>query len=667
MEKRNRKINKDIQNQLVMKVIDSEYRTAKSNQSRDTSDFESYVDLLDSVREPKQYDWMSDIRIPDFLSRELAEISIDVGQYFQTRDFVEAYVQDESDEALACADAAKECINRTLNQRHLYHYQKFVRAKLINHLHGKVYIRCWWEQRMRPIVTGYNHETVNKPYVDESGNQTNGLDGQPMMIQETNRTPIIGEEPEYDRFNYDVLDPRNVFTDNNYVYSLQEKDWVIIRSESTYEELKSDEDQMGYFNLDQLLEEEAPSKKSRKKSKSQGETETSKETYNKYNRYSKENRPLNPKFDILERHGKMWCIIKETDPMSEEPIDVDPGINEEGEPLEKAEFLETIMTFAMNSNTKVLIRFQVAPYHDATGKPYRPIIRGLCYLHPTDDGGAGDGKSMREIQLAIDDTFNVSNDRVMLATLPTLVSARGSNIDNDTIRFEPGHVISEESPGDIRELSVSDNIQGALGQIGMLQSAGDKVTSIFPTTMGELPGKASTTATAVSATTGQSNLRANYKSLTYENTVLCDLYWMIHQMTFQFAKPETGKKLMGGKINKFDPKKDYYYKPVSSSIESEFSKQAKIKNLTTLFGYVMQSGNPNAPILANKILEKVFTLQGDEMANFANQLFNPTQPIASPKSGQQQPEASTMPPTSNQTGSYQSGVEQMTRAGSNAG
>src|SRR3990170_506107 len=116
---RNRAIPDKIQQLLVSQMILSEYTKAKSNQEISTADFESYVALLDSVREPKEYDWMSDIRLPDFISRHLTQSSMDVGQYFQTRDFVEAYLEDSGDEAKANAGAAKECINRTLNQKHL--------------------------------------------------------------------------------------------------------------------------------------------------------------------------------------------------------------------------------------------------------------------------------------------------------------------------------------------------------------------------------------------------------------------------------------------------------------------------------------------------------------------------------------------------------------------
>ena len=128
-------------------LLDGEYALNKKNRADEDAEFDSYIDLLDSVREPKQYDWMSDVRLPEFVSHVLTQASIDADQYFKTRDFVEAYLEDASDEAKANADAAKECINRTLNQRHLYHYQKYMRGKLLNNLVGKVYVRCWWEEQ----------------------------------------------------------------------------------------------------------------------------------------------------------------------------------------------------------------------------------------------------------------------------------------------------------------------------------------------------------------------------------------------------------------------------------------------------------------------------------------------------------------------------------------
>ena len=40
------------------------------------------------------------------------------------QDFVEVYLEDEGPESKKAADAAKELINRTLNRRNLYHYNR---------------------------------------------------------------------------------------------------------------------------------------------------------------------------------------------------------------------------------------------------------------------------------------------------------------------------------------------------------------------------------------------------------------------------------------------------------------------------------------------------------------------------------------------------------------
>ena len=50
-----------------------------------------------------------------------------------------------------------------------------------------------------------------------------------------------------DHFNFDVVDPRDVFTDTSYTYSLQEKKWVILRFNSTIDELEANADTMEYF------------------------------------------------------------------------------------------------------------------------------------------------------------------------------------------------------------------------------------------------------------------------------------------------------------------------------------------------------------------------------------------------------------------------------------
>jgi hypothetical protein len=590
------KFNEEIEKSITGIVVEREYRVGQVNKTDEVSDFESYVDLFDAERTEKEYDWMSDVSIPEFPSHMLTQSSIDVSQYFQTRDFVECYIQDESEEAADSADATEELINRTLNQRHLYHYQKFVRSKNIVHLLGHVDLHCWWEQGR-------------------------GVD----------------------RFNYEVLDPRNVFSDNKYTYSMQEKDWVIIRSEKTLQWLKSHEASHGFFNLGILEEIEPPA-----------DTETKKETLDSDSGGTQSyDNLVSSTYDILVRYGQFWIMP-----------DGKPGIDKNGEIKKTAELKETVITVALASGTGVLIGFHEQPYEDALGNPFKPVIRGLCYIHPTKDAGVGDAKYASELQVAIDDTFNLGNDRTKLATLPTLKVKRHIMEDSDSIYFEPGHPMEVQESDDIEEFKIADNIQGALAQLGLLFGKMQQTTSIYPTTMGDVPSEASTTATAIVGAEQRTARRTNYKSQTYEYTCLTELYWMIQQMTFQFARPDTGYQLMGDRVFDFNPTLDYFYKPLSQSIETEERKDRKIQQIATLLGYIIQSPHPDAPKIVNYYIVKIAELMGDEYVGILEALLDPRVPMVPPEQGSALPEQGGMQGgPSNQYGIDQSALEVAGREG----
>lgn len=647
MAEEKRKFGITVEGLVTQQVMSSELSTAESNNQDVNDEYESYIDLIDSIRSEKNYDWMSDIRLPEFVSMVLTQISMDADQYFKTRDYVEVYLEDEGDEALGNAGAAKELINRTLNQKHVYHYHKYIRGKLLSNITGRVYMRCWWEQETRKGIVGYKEE-VETLDVDEYGNKITDSDIQVPATRQV-VVPVEGDVPVIDRFNYDIIDQRYVFTDNKYVYSLQDKDWVIIRFEKTIYELKNDSKLINYFNLDLLKNE-----------KSNSETKTSSDSYNKDAGNVKENAPVNVTFDVYERYGKFWCNVIERDEITEEPTVVEPGYNSDGEVMKGAELCEVIISHASKDGDNTLIRFELTPFIDAYGNPYRPIIRGLCYIHPTDDGGVGDGKYARELQIAIDDTFNMGADRVNLATFPVMKGKKYATEDNSTIYFEPGHTIELENPDDLVEFKISDNIIGSLNQMGILSNKMQQFTSIFPTTMGQLPSAASTTATAVAGADNRSNIRNNYKSMTYENTDLVELYWMIQQMTWTFAKPETGKKLMGEKVYDFNPKRDYYYKPLSQSVESEQSKDMKVKRFTEILGYVSNIQHPDTVKMVNYILQQIFKYMGDEYVNFGDKFLGEKQAI---EGGPQGVDRQGAPAVSNQAGIAQSGAEQMARGG----
>lgn len=639
-----------IEKELTKQIVNGEYTVAQSNQQLDNEDFESYVDLLDSVRSSKNYDWMSDIRIPEFASHWLTQTSLDVDQYFQTRDFVEVYLEDEGDEAKLNSEATKELINRTLNQKYLNHYQKFVRSKSIANLVGKVYLKCWWEQETIYDQVG-EEEILEELDVDDFGNPLR-FEGQTPARRFTTQ-PVFDNIPLIDRFNYDVYDQRNVFTDNTYRYSIQDKQWIIFRDEPTLQELKDEEESNGYFNLDILEEGQKPDSPS----------QTADETYNKDsdNPHQTVSSSIEKRYDRLERYGKFWVVLDR----DEKGIPVEGsekiGLDQFGKPLENAELHEVIITIILHKSTSTLIGFRLTPFLDAQGIPYRPIVRGLCYLHPTQDGGVGDGKYTRELQIAIDDTFNISQDRTMLATLPTFKTKKYSLDGNSTVYIEPMHAIELEDPNDMTELVISDNIAGALNQMGVLTTKMQQVDAIQPPSMGQVPSLASTTATAASLANQGTSVRSSYKSMTFEYTALADLYWMIQQMTYTFALPETGFKLMGEKVYNFDPSKDYYFKPLSQSIETEQSKALKRKEWTTLLSYIIQMQHPDTVRIVNYILGEITKLMGDEYQNFSDKFLNEQTPIQ--QQGQQLEQQGSGLGPSNQAGVQQSPAEIMTREG----
>lgn len=645
------KYDEELEKILCTQVINSEVNIAETNQQRSNDEFEECVSLLDSERREKEYDWMSDIRIPEFASHALTQSSLDVAQYFQTRDFVEVYLEDEGEEAKANAGAAKELINRTLNKKDLKHYLKFVRGKGINNVVGRVYAKCWWEQHtVRDIVDEeVRYEELD---VDNYGDPLIYDDQTPAYREVVE--PVYDDVPVIDRFNYDIWDQRNVFTDNSYVYSLQEKEWVTFRSEATLTQLKAMQKTNGYFNLGLLEDDLKPPTK----------TKFASSAADKDQNFEPVTSSIEKPFDIYERYGKFWAVVDKNEDgdliYGTEKI----GLDKEGKKLDKAELFELIVTIAQSGDKEIVIGFKLTPFVDANGIPYRPCIRGLCYVHLTEDGGIGDGKYSKELQIAIDDTFNISQDRVMLATLPTIAINKHAIDDNSTIYWEPGHPMEVNNPReDIQEFKISDNIDGALKQMSILADKMQQVDSIQPPSMGDT-GAASTTATAFAGAFKATGERANYKSLTFENTFLTDLYWMIQQMTFMFAKPETGYRLMGEKVYNFDPSKDYWYKPLSQSIEPEHSKMAKRKEWATLIGYTQQllGIHPDAPKMLNYCYLQFIKLMGDEYTNFATTFLDENKPIT-PQGGQGQQmlEGGGGMPMSNQNMIPMSGQEMDTR------
>ncbi len=648
------KFNPDIEQIVTKQIVDWEYSHAKSAQSGDDLEFAQLVDMMELKRNEKDYNWMSDIMPPVLVSFLNTDASTWANQYFQTRDFVEVKLDGFGPYSVERCSAVKKCLNSTLNRRELYHYHKYIRGRLINALKGQVYAICWWEKDIEDITVGYNRRFENLD-VDVQGNPITDPENQIPARREI-QEPVYGKKIKADHFNYEIVDPRNVFTDSTYCYSIQDKTWVTIRRETTFDRLKQDEKKNNYFNLDIVKD----------LVRSQRKTETSKATYSEGEEDAEGDHPVTPKFDVLLRFGKLWSIGKKDGT-------IEPGYDAMGLQLDKAELIETITeTVYTSGGAKILIRYEELKYEDSRGKKYRPILRGWCYIHPTKDRGLSSGKNIKEIQTAIADNFNMGMDRVKLATLPVL-KADEAYLEEfiDEIYIEPQHVIPVRGEPDkvLTELKISDNIDGMNITNGMLTSWAQQVEAIYPTTMGDIPGKASTTATAVAGGEIRTNLRGNYKSLTWEYTFALDQYSMILNMTWQFAEEETVIKMMGEDAQYFDPVADYSYSPVSSNIEQEYSKTRKIQNYDQTLGRLsgMVKIIPELiPVIAH-ILRRQLELQGDEYQDVGDMIkkLSGAKP-RDEKTGEIIPDMAAAP-TSNQTGNAMTSAEIMGRSAQSQG
>ncbi len=639
---------RELTQHLEQIYLTSELPVAQSNTADDNRVFEDALNLIDLDTSGGDYDWHSDLSLPEYLAMFLTQASLDAAQLSTTRDYSEVYLQDGSEEAKAKAAAAKECINRTLNQRHLYFFIKYLRAQGIRRLSPRgVTWRCWWERKDHPVVTGWKKNMVVDDTVDVNGmpmmDRSIQVPGMKEMME-----PVVEDEPVVDRWNADVLDPRNVWMSPEYAYTIQDKKYVYVRYERTKDQLEAEQDDYGYFNLDLL---------GRPPDKTDTAAETEKD--------AKETVPVSVSpdvsFDIIERYGKCWVKVTERDEVTGEPLKAEPGYDEFGKKSDKAELQECIMAWAKSGSVSTLIRFQLTPYVDTTGVPFRPLVRGLCYIHPTKDGGFGDERSAIPLQAAINDNFNMSNDRVRLATFPVIKVNKYDAEDNDTLYdFRPGHRMEMTDVKNAEEFRIRDDINGSLAQGQMLSGSLRRSMAVYPSTQGETPAIASTTATAIADAGAHANTRASYQQLTAEHTMLTELYWMILQMTGKFAHPKTGKKLMGDKVYDFDPNADYIYKPITQAIEPESSKFQKRKDYATMFGYAAQVPNPNTPKVLNKLLQGFFETFGDEYEDMAGAFFDEAAPMQPPTGGGMSPNPEA--PVSNQNMLPMTGGEMSARA-----
>ncbi len=646
------KIKDEVEKRLIKSVVENEYVIGQQNNKDQAADYLDYLDMFDCERTRKEYDWNADIFFPEFLAQQLTQMATEAGTMFKTHDYVEVYVGSKDEISLRAAKASKVLINRTLNRRKLYFFPKYMRAVGMKNLVGVAYFRCWWEQSTKRQVIGSQRKRRDSN-IDVDGNPVinDGQVAEPEFYDED----VEGDVLLYDHFNFDIMSTEDVFTDPSYAYSLQEKRWVIIRFEKTLDELEDEAADMEYFNLDVL-------RASTEKHVVSNEVKGARTTHHGLeNKQVPDETPLKP-YTIIQRFGKHSVVVESVDGDGNPDV-ISPGIDEEGKRLKDAVYAEVVMTFALLNNKKVLIGYKPARTIDHNGNPYRPLGRLLCYVHPSKDDGMGDGKAAIELQVAINDTLNMEADRTKLATIPIMQGSQYNITDNETLEWKPGAFWHTEDGNAFEEVKISGDVAGALNEVALYRQMFQQVSGISQETQAIL-APASTSATSTASQAQRSDDRSDFRILTSEHTGMSELYWFINQMSAQFMKQETAKKMLGDQLVFFDPALDYTYKPLAAAMDSDSSRQTKITNWTQLYSFSVN--NPNVPPDAiNFILSQIAQLQGSEFEAYSDKFLVTSNTPPQGTGGGDQPPSVGVSPT-NQTGLPQNQQEVQTREVANA-
>jgi len=617
-------MDKKLEDLLIGKIVEGEYNIGKQNNIDVADEFEGYVDMLDCIRDEKNYEWLSNVTTGEFTSLHLSDQANVAAQLFSQRDFVDVYLGNANYRLNAIAQ--KNLINNTLNQMHLHYFLKIMRINSMKSL-DVAYAVCRWEQETTKGIIGTEMKMVNS--------QDKDINGEPLISDDQVpgvdfiEIPVEGDIPIKDRFNFDVVDRRNVFTASGYTYSIQDERWVILKSEDkTFIDMQANAEYMGYINLDKLKPLVI----------SMHEENTSSETPSELKSIT-----------LIERYGKY--------PVKQNGKNLIPAFANDGTVLPEAEFKLMVIAFAIVDNQSVLIRFQEVKYKGVFGNPYIPIIRWINYVHPTKKEGIGDAPLMKQLQIALDDTINISNDRTLLSTMLNFVVNRRSYTDNDSLFLAPGHNIIVEDIKDIKEMKISSDIGGAINQSLFFKNQMQQLYAVNPSAS---PTSPIATATDIVSSQRTTTARERYKAITSEETGFTELYWMITQMTHQFAFESTIVKLVGeNHIDNYNPELNYTYKAISNAIETEYSKNAKIKTYLNFAQIIASIQNPKVPALLNEIFKRISELSGKEYESLSDILLDETVPGGGEKGNVKA--VGEIAPPSNQMGLPQSEAEQFAR------
>ena len=595
-------VSEDIQKSLVGYLTD-ELEVAVRNNEAINENFEEYYNMIHGIRESKPNEWESDIYLPEFLSRLLTQIGNFVAQYFGSTDFVEADTDSDDPKDVSEAKASKKLLNNILNDKQSYYYHKIVRNLMYVFSCGYGIIKGDYKQKVEPVVSHYESESdfVKHPetgdYLAEDGTPYNDPTVQRPQYNVIQK-PVYKNNIIEDRPVFDVYPVQNVYMSPEYCYSLNDKEYIIFETEKSLDELKAEKDEMGYFNLE-LLDEEEP------------EGQRGGKTFNRDGDSEETPQPVSKIFTIFERWGKYPVKVNEDGTYQ-------PGIDKDGNFLEDVKNEECIITYTKNRENDALkhtIRFKKSPH------THRPMVRFLCYVDMVKDCGFGDGEVNRELQKAVNDNYNLMNYRTRLSITPAFKGKKFSGIP-DKIRISPENVIMMENPDtDLKELIIQDNIQGGIIHQNLLSSRMDYSMATAPQTMGMSPERAET-ATMASIVNSRANIRIGMKSMNLEFIGFTEFYDMILTLVNDFMLPETLEEILGEDAFAYNPKRKDKFKPVSQALETEESKQFNIKTWQGVLGMVAPIQNPKTPMVVNYIIGQMLELMGGNFKHFKKFMFD---------------------------------------------
>ena len=605
-------INQDVQDVIIAKLQDN-LVVASSNMSKINENFLEYYDMIHCNRQEKPSDWESDISLPEFTSRLLTQIGNFVGKYFQSRDYVETDDDTDDPKMIAEAKSAKTLLNSLLNDSNAHYFYKIIRLLMFVWPSGWGVIKGGYSQKLERYVAATTTKStpvlneMGEPLAEDGGVYEDIYLQKPMMEEipeEIYDTRIVEDKPIFD-----IWPNQNVYFSPEYTYSLNDKEYVIFENDAmTLDELESLKDQNGYFNL-HILKDLKPAEVEKGGSK----------TWNKDGDFNEIPNPPSPKFRVLEFWQKYPIVVKDEDEKGN-VLDFDPGYTKNGVLKENAELRECILTTATSSGMtqeaiSILIGFKPSPHTK------RPMVRFLCYIDALNDSGFGDGELTRELQIAIDDNFNLSNFRTKLATTPAFKTKKFSMTDTH-IKVQPEEAIEVENMEDLQELVVRDNIQGAMIQNQMLASRMDYALATSPQTMGHGPERAET-ATQAGIISSRAETRIGMKTTVLEMIGFTEFYDMLLTLCNDFMLSETLEKIVGEQLAySYNPNKMNLFRPVSQSLETEESKNWKMRMIDQILGRVVNFPNPKTPMVVNYLMGQWLETLGKNFKHFKKFMFS---------------------------------------------